>query len=65
MEIRQMVYSLIELADAMELHKDVTKFEEGNNAAGTRIRNAMQDVKTMAQDIRIAVQNEKKSRKKK
>ena len=65
MEIRQMVYSLVELADAMELHKDVEKFESGNNAAGTRIRNAMQDIKTMAQDIRIAVQNEKKSRKKK
>ena len=32
---------------------DVTKFIEGNNSAGTRVRKAMQVVKQLAQDVRI------------
>ena len=38
---------------------DVTKFVEGNNSAGTRVRKAMQEVKRLAQDIRIEVQEQK------
>ena len=38
---------------------DMTKFIEGNNSAGTRVRKAMQLVKKMAQDIRVEVQNQK------
>jgi hypothetical protein len=38
---------------------DVTKFVQGNNSAGTRVRKAMQAVKALAQDIRVEVQNQK------
>ena len=38
---------------------DMTKFIEGNNSAGTRVRKAMQLVKKMAQDIRVEVQDQK------
>ena len=38
---------------------DVTKFVEGNNSAGTRVRKSMQAVKKMAQDIRVEVQDQK------
>ena len=38
---------------------DVTKFVEGNNSAGTRVRKAMQVVKTLAQNIRLEVQEQK------
>ena len=38
---------------------DVTKFIEGNNSAGTRVRKAMQTVKSLAQDIRVEVQEQK------
>ena len=38
---------------------DMTKFVEGNNSAGTRVRKAMQAVKRLAQDIRLEVQEQK------
>ena len=38
---------------------DVTKFVEGNNSAGTRVRKAMQAVKSLAQDVRKEVQEQK------
>ena len=38
---------------------DVTKFVEGNNSAGTRVRKAMQTVKALAQDVRVEVQDQK------
>ena len=40
---------------------DVTKFVEGNNSAGTRVRKVMQDIKKAAQVIRVEVQNQKNS----
>ena len=40
---------------------DVTKFVEGNNSAGTRVRKAMQSVKTLAQQVRVEVQDQKNS----
>ncbi len=43
-----------------ELDGDFSKFfDKGNKAAGTRVRKAMQDLKAMAQDIRVQVQNMK------
>ena len=38
---------------------DVSKFVEGNNSAGTRVRKAMQVVKQLAQDVRVEVQEQK------
>ena len=40
---------------------DVTKFVEGNNSAGTRVRKAMQAVKALAQEVRVEVQEQKNS----
>ena len=40
---------------------DVTKFVDGNNSAGTRVRKAMQAVKSLAQDVRVEVQDQKNS----
>ena len=38
---------------------DVIKFIEGNNSAGTRVRKAMQAIKSLAQEVRVEVQNQK------
>ena len=38
---------------------DVTKFIEGNNSAGTRVRKAMQEIKKLAQFVRVEVQDQK------
>jgi len=49
-----------ELQNAInDCQSDVTKFVDGNNSAGTRIRKAMQAVKTLAQGIRVEVQEQK------
>jgi len=42
-----------------DCQSDVTKFVEGNNSAGTRVRKMMQVVKKLAQDIRVEVQDQK------
>ena len=39
--------------------EDVEKFEDGNKSAGTRIRKNMQDVKSLAQQVRVEVQEMK------
>ena len=38
---------------------DLTKFVDGNNSAGTRVRKAMQTIKSLAQDVRVEVQEQK------
>lgn len=44
----------------MSLEADFQKFyEKGNQAAGTRVRKGMQELKNLAQDIRIEVQEKK------
>ena len=49
-----------QLQDAInDCQTDVTKFVEGNNSAGTRVRKAMQTVKLLAQNIRKEVQEQK------
>ena len=51
-----------ELQNAInDCQTDVTKFVEGNNSAGTRVRKAMQAVKQLAQDVRVEVQEQKNS----
>ena len=44
-----------------DCQSDVTKFVEGNNSAGTRVRKAMQAVKALAQEVRVEVQDQKNS----
>lgn len=47
----------------MNLEIDFEKFyEKGNQAAGTRVRKGMQDLKSLAQEIRSEVQNMKNSK---
>jgi hypothetical protein len=47
------------LVDSLE--SDFTKFyENGNKAAGTRVRNGMLEIKKIAQDVRTEVTNMKK-----
>ena len=49
------IKNLVTAADA-----DVVKFaEKGNKAAGTRIRQAMQELKKLAQQVRVEVQESK------
>ena len=49
-----------ELQDAInDCQSDVTKFVEGNNSAGTRVRKAMQEIKKLAQFVRVEVQEQK------
>ena len=51
-----------DLQDAVnDCQSDVTKFVEGNNSAGTRVRKAMQAVKALAQAVRVEVQDQKNS----
>lgn len=45
-----------------EVESDVEKFYSGNNAAGGRVRKAMQDLKNLAQDLRKDVLDTKNSR---
>ena len=44
------------------LEGDFSKFyDKGNQAAGTRVRKGMQEMKNLAQEIRVEVQNKKNS----
>ena len=38
---------------------DSEKFVEGNNSAGTRVRKCMQNVKNLAQKVRVEIQDQK------
>ena len=46
-----------------EAEADVAKFTQGNNAAGSRVRKAMQELKQLAQDLRQHVLEVKNSSK--
>ena len=49
-----------ELQDMInDCQTDITKFVEGNNSAGTRVIKAMQTVKSLAQEVRVEVQDQK------
>ena len=47
---------LINLEKGIE---DLEKFNDGNKSAGTRVRKNMQDVKNLAQQVRLEVQEMK------
>ena len=51
---------LMELAQSLE--EDNRKFYGGNNAAGTRLRKGLQEVKKLAQEMRNEVTATKASR---
>ena len=60
MSVEEMVQGMIDaLNDAIG---DAGKHDRGNNAAGTRVRKAMQAAKNTAQDVRKQVQADKNSR---
>lgn len=55
-------YKLIEYLKSLE--PDVQKFyDKGQAAAGTRLRKGMSELKNLAQEIRVEVQNIKAERK--
>ena len=39
--------------------RDSNKFVDGNNSAGTRVRKYMQNIKNLAQKVRVEVQEQK------
>lgn len=44
----------------LDAEADARKFyQDGNKAAGTRVRKAMQELKTLAQEIRVEIQDKK------
>jgi len=56
-EITKTLHNMSEqLADAIN---DAEKFDAGNSSAGTRVRKAMQNVKSLAQNVRLEVQAQK------
>ena len=58
-EITETLHNISEqLVDAIY---DAEKFEAGNNSAGTRVRKAMQNIKSLAQNVRLEVQEQKNS----
>jgi len=63
MEQNNTMDKLKELEDLLATAKiDADKFyNKGNNAAGTRLRKAMQDIKSLATQIRANVTEKKKS----
>jgi hypothetical protein len=62
MKLSSLMHEMQEILD--ETMTDVEKFELNfNKRAGTRIRKTMQTVKNLAQEIRLAVQEIKESRK--
>jgi len=44
------------------VYHDAEKFDKGNQAAGSRVRKAMQEIKKKAQDIRVLIQEIKNNR---
>ena len=63
--IQMEIMDLIEKIEDITFNSkdDVIKFDSGNNAAGARIRKAMQNIKVIAQEIRVAVTEIKNERK--
>ena len=45
-----------------DCQNDVSKFVDGNNSAGTRVRKAMQAIKSLAQEVRVEVQDQKNAK---
>ena len=60
MSVEGLVNEMIDTLNAAVA--DAAKHDKGNSAAGTRVRKAMQQIKTAAQDVRLKVQADKNSR---
>jgi hypothetical protein len=60
MSVKDMVQGMIN--DLTEALGDADKHDNGNSAAGTRVRKVMQAAKGIAQDVRVKVQGDKNSR---
>jgi hypothetical protein len=43
------------------LKQEYEKFERGNKSAGTRARKSLQSIKKIAQDLRVQIQDAKKT----
>ena len=57
--MQELINSINEIVEGIQV--DVTKFDEkGNKAAGTRVRKAMQQIKGLAQDVRVYVSEKNK-----
>ena len=57
MELQKTIEGMIETLNLALV--DANKFVGGNNSAGTRVRKAMQEVKSSAQQVRQTVQDMK------
>lgn len=55
MELNKMLQSMYETL--VNTDSDLEKFDNGNKSAGTRIRKAMQEIKLLAQQVRVKVQD--------
>ena len=55
MELNKMMQLMYETLVGTD--SDLEKFDSGNKSAGTRIRKAMQEIKLLAQQIRVKVQD--------
>ena len=55
MELTSLLTSMHEVL--LSTNNDLEKFNNGNKSAGTRIRKAMQEVKGLAQAVRVEVQD--------
>jgi len=54
--------SIQALLDEVEILKqEYEKFERGNKSAGTRARKSLQNIKKLSQDIRVKIQDAKKT----
>jgi pyridoxal biosynthesis lyase PdxS len=58
--MEELLNQITEAVDS--IREDAAKFEaKGNGAAGTRVRKAMQTIKSLAQDVRVNVSESKKA----
>lgn len=56
----ELLNEIQEVLDSVQ--EDATKFyEKGNKAAGTRVRKAMQQIKSLAQEVRVNVSETNKA----
>lgn len=60
MSVTEMIEELV--ADCQRAKIDANKFDTGNNAAGTRVRKAMMEIKLAAQEVRNEVSKVKAAR---
>ena len=58
--MNEIIKTLENIEDQLhEAAEDAMKFSQGNNSAGTRVRRVMQNIKGLAQQVRLEVQAQK------